>query len=645
MLTLATLAVAQVALAQPVISEVYPSTPEWVEIWNAGNEVVNLAYWNISDNSTEKPDTITCYAVDNCSLETNATYFLLLGRNTNISQITNESVVYFYVDDQKIGNGLTDGGDALLFYNSSYSSSMNYNSSAVGKSWAFFDGNWGLCSNPTPGGANACGTENAPQKNASSTLPVCDLAISISSPSTVNLAYGNALEYKIAVSDVACEGTAHNVTVTYSIDDLFGGNVRPRVTSSQSMSCSAWEAKRSWSSWPEIIGSEAYIIKANITEPGCNDTNILNNYAERMIAVIENSTSRDADSNVSIVAIAHNGNGSMWGESLDVWLEIYKGDTQKYAVNVYVKGSGKTSAKVSEETTVHANAKHLLYKLRVPVRLKPNCGGEWPDGTYTLVAEGLDRVVTKDVNISGISMNACQAISSAQAESVSGTSKAGSAQATVGSEEPDFYFVFAPDEVAVGEAFDVTVGIKNQMHESVTYALYSYVSKGSQLISEGLSENGAWKGVWDGNRRDIKLTYGGSSNITLTNRIKSDSQPGIYTLRVRIKGVEDLTKSINVIEATSPKRNVTGKSTPQSEERGESQPRNATTRRTITREDPLDALRSDVGKAFRDFSNSASIISAYVVERMPETDPFAAYRLAARLWEAFISGITHIIRS
>lgn len=119
------------------INEVSAKTPEFVEIYNEGE--INLSEFLIKDDSTNKPDEITCWNIENCSLYTSASYFIIIGRNTNISEITSEPVVYFYVDDSSIGNGINDNGDNITFFNSSFSVSFYYESSTANKSWQFCD--------------------------------------------------------------------------------------------------------------------------------------------------------------------------------------------------------------------------------------------------------------------------------------------------------------------------------------------------------------------------------------------------------------------------------------------------------------------------------------------------------------------------
>lgn len=142
------------------INEVSPETPEFVEIYNENNEFLNLSEWKIRDNYNI--DEVTCYNITNCSLLINFSYFIIIGRNTNISEITSKQINYFYVDDATIGNGLASN-DNVTFFNSTFSTSFSWNNSGAGKSWQFYNGSWQQCK-PTPGSINSCTQQ--PQNNS-----------------------------------------------------------------------------------------------------------------------------------------------------------------------------------------------------------------------------------------------------------------------------------------------------------------------------------------------------------------------------------------------------------------------------------------------------------------------------------------------
>lgn len=143
------------------INEVSPRGPEFVEVYNINNEIINLSEWYIKDASNST-DNIVCENIPNCSLIINFTYFIIIGNNTLISEITAQPINYFYVDDSTVADNLNDGGDNITFFNSTYSSSFYYNYSEANKSWQFYNETWQLYI-PTPGTENTCSSQSCVQ--------------------------------------------------------------------------------------------------------------------------------------------------------------------------------------------------------------------------------------------------------------------------------------------------------------------------------------------------------------------------------------------------------------------------------------------------------------------------------------------------
>jgi hypothetical protein len=639
------------ALAQPLINEVMPnpstgSYDEWVEIWNLQNETLNLSEWMIVDNTTDN-DPINCSS--NCI--TNATYFLILGNRGNISKITNESILYFFIINSDIGSGLNNGADIVRFFNSTHNATMNYSYTNESYSWALIDGNWTLCSTPTPGSANNCTTGgNATSQNValeinlSSSILVnttydgifnitianksncsitdnvtlyynittnssiikeenvtaeigcngtagnwtpnatgeylvcgqifnttanntntstsddsacmnitvvgelvqtCDLNISIAAPDILDLNVSSRLDYNITVNDRACNVTAHTVNITYRIDDLFGNSISIcSHTSSRNMTCTDVKLDPTCSSWPSMSGSEAFVIKANISATGCTDTNTTNNYIEKMF-VIKSNTSAQCQ-NITVVSTTSSGGG----------------------------GSCPT--------------------------------------TTTSLTEG---------------------------------------------EDSNFYFTSAPTEMRPGQAFDVVVHLKNNASISRTFSVYSYVFDGGKLLSEGQNSSSAsqardnmWDKGWEANKRNITILANESASVALVNRIKANTTAAIYKLRVRIENVRDMTRQIVVTNATlsaCPTCNCTSV-----ESVNETAPANETTntsfnttRRVISHEDPLETIKNVVGSAVTGFATGTQELITLVAERIPKPDPMLGIRIVAMSWDGFIWAIEQMIRS
>lgn len=81
-----------------------------------------------------------------------------------------------------------------------------------------------------------------------------------------------------------------------------------------------------------------------------------------------------------------------FGDTIEVKVKIYRGDTNKYAVYVYVE---KDDDRVSEKVTVHADSKYSTYRKTLDIDL--DCKNE--SGDYKIIVEGLDERDTETIYI------------------------------------------------------------------------------------------------------------------------------------------------------------------------------------------------------------------------------------------------------
>ncbi len=89
-----------------------------------------------------------------------------------------------------------------------------------------------------------------------------------------------------------------------------------------------------------------------------------------------------------------------FGDSIDIKVNIFRGDTSKYAVYSRVEQQDN-DYDVSEETTIHVFTKYVNYSMKIPVQIKLNCDGDYENETYKIIVEGLDVGVSKNIKLSG----------------------------------------------------------------------------------------------------------------------------------------------------------------------------------------------------------------------------------------------------
>ena len=251
----------------------------------------------------------------------------------------------------------------------------------------------------------------------------------------------------------------------------------------------------------------------------------------------QNQTSNNttnATANPSYISITSYDSSAMFGSSIDVEMEIYRNETNSYAVYVYVQGDEK----ISSDSIIHAKRKNMTYKVKVPVQLKSNCDSRYSNGTYTLVAEGLDTNDTKTISVSGLSNCKIEFIN--QNYTCPSCPACAQNMSNVSNQTNILYkLVSYPSEAFAGETIEIKANITSISAENFT--LYSYIFDGSSLASEG---------GWDGNKIYAEMPANSSKIIFINNTIKEDAKAGKYNLRVRIKnsGEHDLTGEIMVKE-------------------------------------------------------------------------------------------------
>lgn len=155
---------------------------------------------------------------------------------------------------------------------------------------------------------------------------------------------------------------------------------------------------------PEQTGE--YTICGWIINSTVDDTNKEDDTACKTVTVIGSSqTNESSDEEIlekeSWIKIKDIPNEASFGDMIDVEVEIYKGETRKYAVYVKLE-------KISEKITVHLKGKYTEYSLKIPVQIKPNCNEKYEEGEYVLEVEGLDASDEEEIDIYGFNEDMCK---------------------------------------------------------------------------------------------------------------------------------------------------------------------------------------------------------------------------------------------
>lgn len=358
-----------------VINEVMPHSNnpwggEWIELYNPTAENISLIGWKIGDLNSN----------DTISLMIPPQSFALIVDDDTITQDNKTGCEGFDIPNKScielaaIGNRLNNDNETVYLYNDSIfvdTFSWNISLKEGGQSWGRNNSlNWVLCF-PTPGQENNC-SQGGGQQQEEETIE---------------------LDYPLKVDcneEFSVEIKAHNFE-----DDIYDVKIDVLGEDEENIEGKVWDPDEDkWQSTTyyvyEILdvsggeGSEDLKFKIEdyegkaILRPRIRDIGTFDDYPIDVICDIQE------ESEIKIIDAPEE---ARFGDEIKVEIEVYRGDTAKYAVYVYVQDNN--DKKVSNEINLHFDDKFETKTEMIELILK--CKNE--QGTYEIIAEGLD---TKD---------------------------------------------------------------------------------------------------------------------------------------------------------------------------------------------------------------------------------------------------------
>jgi len=524
---------------------------EWIEIYNNGNETIDLSSWLINDND-----------FDNINISPGE-YIIIAKELIDGDDADNESFEYYWGNSDKVWNStdanytaidgsfsLVNSGGTINITNGSYAILINYSDDwgADGDGYTLEkinpDGtnsqeNWGvsLIKNGTPGYQNSIyetveidynqieiseflpdpeGYDDAPMPNGEwielynptntamelkwmffkdlfgHTLYITDTTVS---SATIIPSKGYLIVYTNGKSSFLNNEDAE----TLSFYDKLG-NLIKNVSYID----------------PAEGHSYAYVegIGWQHTKPTPGEENI--NY------------SGVKDSNFDIIDVYDLGSNkkAKFGQTIRVKVNVYKGNDTKNVVRLYVADEG---TKISKESKISIYTRFTNYTLTVPIQLKPNCDEEYDDGDYTIFIGWTSEGSAQDsfpLDVKGITSSLCKTIKVEKKKASPGKFSYG--------------VITVPQEINVGEKFDLTVKLDNNDNQDIPIKLWSYVYRGSKSYSGDREEN----------MKEFTLKANSLQVIELSNMVE-DAKPGNYKLKAVVnknnqKTNNEITKDIAI---------------------------------------------------------------------------------------------------
>lgn len=328
-------------------------------------------------------------------------------------------------------------------------------------------------------------------------------------------------------------------TIEYWVEDLFGNKIKDKVATKNTN-------KKSYT--PNIEEEDRVLYLKSEVKPLCNDSNFTNNFAEKMLIVVNNQISSqsgegDSTENSKIEIKKITPAESSFGDLVKAEIKIYKGNTNKYSLSAYIEKNGK---KISEITKINLKDKFTDYKVTLPIQLKPNCNLIIKEGEANLIVSGLGEKDEIELLIEGVDKKLCRDYLSYVKE----LEKEGNNDNEGRGDKLSYKIVDLPKNVFAGEELKVKLDFEGDGSEH-EFKVWAYLYRGSKCYSccsdcEVVLER-------DDNLIEFDLNKNRNKEVELNINIDSDLEKGEYNLKVKInkdnqKTDQELTESIIIKE-------------------------------------------------------------------------------------------------
>ncbi len=219
-------------------------------------------------------------------------------------------------------------------------------------------------------------------------------------------------------------------------------------------------------------------------------------------------------------------NETEFGDIVKVRFSVYKGDTTKNSIKVYIENEEDRITKI---TKAYLYNKFTNYTLTIPLFIYPNCNEKLEDGDYYAKVAWTSSSEEEDefkIKVNGINMKNCDKIY------VEKKPRRGTL---------DYKLVEAPSSIEIDKEFTSTIKLTNNNDEDLLVDISSYVYRGPKSYS----------GDRELNKRTVLVEEGKSNNFELKNTI-TQAEPGPYSLKIKIKREDQktekaITKKVNII--------------------------------------------------------------------------------------------------
>jgi hypothetical protein len=376
-----------------IITEVHPdpiadeSLNEWIEIYNNGTLAIDLRGWLIGDATGNDTLRGGQFGGSGTTLQP-LNFAIITDDNTRVYENFNVSLdaLHLYVDDDAIGNGLNNNGETIFLYdtNGNLIDMNTYQNPGPGKSSSLVNGTW-IATGPTPG-SFANGTASGS----------CDYETQIVLEKSI-FENQDEFSWKMVVKNI--KGGSTLISSEAYIYDLFG-NTKQDYRPFTNESVTRQRTSTTYS--PNLAEGASYMLAANTTTD-CLDTNLANNYDERIFTIKGTLIEESSLEILSILDIGSD-DSAAFGQSIRARIKAYRGNTGMESISAWVEDDEE---RISKQARGSIEERYTEMTFMLPIQLIPNCDGKFDEGKYDVIIEGLGKKAKEKIEVEGVTKALC----------------------------------------------------------------------------------------------------------------------------------------------------------------------------------------------------------------------------------------------
>ena len=381
-------------MANPSCSESYC---EYIELYNNGTNSANITGWRISDNNEE--DSIEGNSND--IIIPGNSFALIIDSDSRVySNFDVGNVTWIYVDDTAIGSGLSNSGETLTLKDDGNNSvsSVAYPSTTDGKSYSLINGSWQE-TDPSPGKDNI---ENVSYSPDYSKISISEFMPDPEGEDDAAMTNGEWIElYNSGDADLDLLG--------FSFYDNSGSDADVFITNTTTSGNSVIKSKDYLVIYTNgvsgFLNNDGYekikLYDLNnklideVTYEG-SDTGVSWSLSEGKwqkttpsigSGNLDNKTSLKSELRIEEIYDLGDGKAE-WGDIIRAEFFVYKGNTEKYTVWIWIEDSNGN--RITKKSKFSVYDKFQDYTFTYPIAIPDNCEDDFADGNGKIVLEGLD---------------------------------------------------------------------------------------------------------------------------------------------------------------------------------------------------------------------------------------------------------------